>query len=83
MAKYSFELVGCNASNLEAVKAAIATIPGVSFSIHITARGNCILTIECHYSEDEILGLLNEVLRPLGVIAKKVARTYTPPRTRF
>ena len=78
MAKYSFELVGCNASNLGAVKAAIATIPGVSFSIHITAQGNYILTIECAYSEAEILMILNNVLRPLGVTSKKVARTHTP-----
>lgn len=71
MATYVFELVGCTDANLEAVKAAIAKIPGVTFSITKSALGMFVLFIECSYTEDEILGLLNGVLAPLGVHAQK------------
>lgn len=71
MANYVFELVGCTDANLGAVKAAIATIPGVSFSITGSARGVFVLFIECSYTEDEILSLLNGVLASLGVRAQK------------
>lgn len=71
MAKYVFDLVGCTDTNLAAVKAAIATIPGVTFSITKSARGAFVLFIECSYIEEEILNLLNGVLAPLGVRAQK------------
>lgn len=71
MATYVFELVGCTDANLAAVKAAIAAIPGVNFRITKSALGAFVLFIECSYTEDEILDLLNGVLTPLGVRAQK------------
>ena len=78
MATYVFELVGCTDANLEAVKAAITTIPGVTFRITESARGVFVLFIECSYTEDEILDLLNGVLAPLGVRAQKQSLESKP-----
>jgi len=78
MAKYVFELIGCTDANLEAVKAAISTIPGVKFSITRSERGSFVLVIECSYTENETLDLLNKVLAPLGVRAQKKAPESKP-----
>lgn len=78
---YVFELLGCNESNLQAVKAAIATIPGVSsFSITMSALGSYVLFVECDYVEEEILSLLNAALTSLGVTAIK-APPESKPKT--
>jgi len=70
LATYTFELQGCTESNMEAVKAAIARIPGItSFSVTRSARGAFVLFIESNLSESDLLTALNAALAPLGVMA--------------
>lgn len=71
MATFVFELIGGTALNMEAVRNAIASIPGVTSSkITPSLRGATVLFIDFEGDIDSLLALLNAVLKSLGVHAQ-------------
>ncbi|WP_313140348.1 hypothetical protein [Stenotrophomonas sp.] len=78
MATFVFELIGGTALNMEAVRNAIASIPGVTSSkITASLRGATVLFIDFEGDIDSLLALLNAVLKSLGVHAQTRSQDAT------